>query len=92
MSLKDLLEWLEEWLSLLGPHPYLQAGAIVLVSVVVAKLSDWMICGVASSWARRTKTDIDDRLVRILHRPIFLSVLLIGLALATQRLGLGEGR
>ena len=86
------MERLQEWLELLGPNVYVQAAAIVLGSVVVGKLIDWIISGVVVRWARRSKTDIDDRLIAIMHRPLVVSVVLIGLALATHRLQLGEPR
>jgi len=86
------MEKLQEWLELLGPNVYIQAGAIVLGSVVVGKLIDWIISGIVVRWARRSKTDIDDRLIAIMHRPLVVSMVLVGLALATHRLQLGEPR
>lgn len=38
----------------------------------------------------RSKTDLDDSLVALLHRPVFVSFVLLGLALATERIGLPE--
>jgi len=86
------MERLQEWLELLGPNVYVQAAAIVLGSIVVGKLADWIISGVVVRWARRTKTDIDDRLLAIMHRPLVASVILLGLAFATHKLQLGEPR
>ncbi len=40
--------------------------------------------------AKRSITDIDDKLLALVHRPIFLSFVLLGLALATQRIGMAE--
>ncbi len=40
--------------------------------------------------AQRSNTDIDDKLVALVHRPIFLSFVLLGLGLATQRVGMAE--
>jgi small-conductance mechanosensitive channel len=86
------MERLQEWLDLLGPNVYVQAAAIVLGSVVVGKLADWIISAGVVRWARRTKTDLDDRLLAVLHRPLVVSVVLIGLGFATHKLDLGEPR
>ncbi len=47
-----------------------------------------MITRVLARLTRRSKTDFDDRLIALLHRPVFLSVVLIGLGLAVARLAL----
>jgi small-conductance mechanosensitive channel len=86
------MERVQEWLELLGPNVWVQAGAIVLGSVIVGKLADWIITAVVHRWARRTKTDFDDRLLAIMHRPLVVSVVLIGLGFATHRVELGEPR
>ena len=57
-----------------------QALVLVVLSVAVAKLADWVITGMITRWARNTTTDLDDRIVELLHRPLFLFVLL-GLSL-----------
>ena len=40
--------------------------------------------------SRKTNTDFDDKILEYLHRPIFLSVLLVGLTVATQELDLHD--
>ncbi len=81
-------EYIDSLISLVGDDLRLQAAALVLASVVLAKIADLVISRVLSRWAKRSKTDVDDRLVALIHRPIFLSVLFFGLWLATARLGL----
>ncbi|MXX99578.1 MAG: mechanosensitive ion channel family protein [Chloroflexi bacterium] len=66
--------------------PRIQAAIVVLVSAVVAKTADWIITRLLLRWVRRTENDFDDRLVEILHRPVFLLVLLGGLAVASTLL------
>ena len=46
-----------------------QALVLVVLSVVVAKMADWVITGMITRWARNTTTDLDDRIVELLHRP-----------------------
>lgn len=75
---------------LLQPYPYLQALVIVLIFVALAKIADWLITGTITRLADKTKTTIDDEFVAIMHRPIFATVAMIGLVLATYRIGLSE--
>ncbi|MDE0393864.1 MAG: mechanosensitive ion channel family protein [Gammaproteobacteria bacterium] len=65
-----------------------QALAVVLLSIGVARITDRLISGWILRWARQTETDLDDELVGILHRPIFVFVLLGGIAIAAGLLGL----
>ena len=73
-------------LDFLHPYPYLQAILIVVASLVLAVLVDRLITGIITRIVVRTETKLDDRLVAIMHRPIFTTVALIGLILATYRL------
>ncbi|NND65588.1 MAG: mechanosensitive ion channel family protein [Gammaproteobacteria bacterium] len=91
----ELPSWMPEpihtsW-QFLSTWPIVGAGIIVLVSLLVA----WVVVGMAKRLVGRittkTHTDYDDRLLKILQRPVFLTVLFIGLVAATQTLGLPEG-
>jgi hypothetical protein len=76
-------DWTQEdlraLLSYFGDNAYLQALIVIVAAAVVAKLTDWIITRFILRLTRRTKTELDDYLVRILHRPIFITVLLIGI-------------
>jgi MscS family membrane protein len=85
-----LLETARNGFEFLQPFPYLQALLIVVFFVVLAKVVDRLISGVASKIVSRTQTNVDDRFVAILHRPVFASVAMIGLVLATYRLGFSD--
>ncbi|REJ78651.1 MAG: mechanosensitive ion channel family protein [Acidobacteria bacterium] len=74
----------------LFPHPYLNALGAILIFILLGKVIDWVVTGVVSRLVQRTKTDIDDRVLEILHRPIFLTVVLMGLSLATHLLMLPD--
>jgi len=75
-------EWLQTILDLVGTNPYARAGAILLAALIVAKLVDWFLTGALRAWAAMTETDFDDKLIAALHRPIFVSVVLVGAWLA----------
>ncbi len=75
---------------LVGPYPYLQAAIIALVFIFLGKIADWILSAMAGRIARRSSTRLDDDIVALLHRPIFLSFVLLGLALATQHVDMAD--
>ncbi len=79
-------EYLLDILSQVAPNHYLQAILIVLFFVVLAKILDIIITRFIKKWIKKTDLKIDDQLLDIFHRPVFLSIILFGLALATERL------
>ncbi len=79
---------LQDLLSLTGENPFVHAAVLVLAAIVLAVLTDQIISRFLKVWAKRSATDIDDRLIQILHRPIFISVLVFGLYLALLQLDL----
>ena len=86
--MSELIDKVQELAALLGPNPYLQALAIAVIFIAVGKVADWVLSRTLGRIARRSSTDFDDRLVELLHRPVFMTFALVGLALATQRIGL----
>ncbi len=86
--LETLTDYFERALALLEGHAYLQALAIVLGAAIAAKLVDLAITRVLTRLTRRSRTDFDDRLIALIHRPIFVSVMLLGLGLAVAQLEL----
>ena len=78
----------QELAELIGPNVYLQALVIAAAFIVVGKIAEWVLIRAIGKLVSRSKTDIDDRLIALLHRPIFVSFVLLGLGLATQRLQL----
>ena len=82
---------LDQFLLLFGDNRYVHAAALVVVSLLLAKIVDLVVTRVVARWTRKSRTDIDDRLVQNLHKPLFLSVLLFGLSLALEQIPLREG-
>jgi MscS family membrane protein len=68
--------------------PALRALAVLLGSVLAAKIVELILCRGLLPLAVRTHTELDDRLVKLMHRPVFLSVLLIGIYIAVGMLQL----
>ncbi len=82
------LEPVRALLAILKANNYVLAALLFLLSVVAAKIADWVFSRVLAAWARKSRTDLDDRLIALIHRPVFISVLLLGLWAATQQIGL----
>lgn len=77
------------WKILLAPwteSPWLLALSAVVAGFVVAKLADFIITVVMRSISTRTRTDLDDRILKHLHRPVMHSVVMLGLAVAARLL------
>jgi MscS family membrane protein len=88
--MQEFIQQAQNWVQLLGPNIYLQAVAIALIFLVIGKFADFVISRLIAKLISRSKTDIDDNLVALLHRPVFISFVLLGLALATDRLQLPD--
>lgn len=88
--MQELLSRVQQLAELIGPNIYLQAAIIAAVFIVVGKIADWIISGIIGRIANRSTNNFDDQLVGLVHRPVFLSFVLLGLALATRRLGMPE--
>ncbi len=71
-------EALRAWLD----SPVALALALFVGSLVLAKLADVVVTRLLRQFTRRTRTDLDDRLIDALHAPIFWSVVLVGAYLA----------
>lgn len=88
--MSDLIDKVQELAGLIGPNVYLQSAAIAVAFIAIGKIADWILSRAIGRIANRSKTDIDDRLLDLVHRPVFLSFVLLGLGLATRRLDLPD--
>ena len=91
-ALPDLPEWVPEPLvkawHLLDSWPIIGAVVIVVVGYVAARVVVSVILRAVAKLTQKTKSDVDDQVLRLLRRPVFLTVFFSGLSLATQALGL----
>ena len=88
-TFETAMSQLNRLLDLLGDRVWLRAGVLFLGAILLAKITDWAITRLLLQWAGKTRTDLDDQLIRITHRPVFLTVLLVGLGLVATQLQLG---
>ncbi len=88
--MNDLIARVQQLAELIGPNVILQAAIIAAVFIIIGKIADWIISGIIGRIASRSSNNFDDELVGLIHRPVFLSFVLLGLGLATRRLGMPE--
>jgi small-conductance mechanosensitive channel len=83
-------EQLLDALAKIAPNRYLQAVLIFVLFVLVAKIVDMIMTRFIRRLLKKTKFTLDDQILDIFHRPIFVSILLLGLAVATARLDFSQ--
>ena len=83
-------EQLLDLLAQIAPNRYLQALLIIFLFFGLAKILDVIITRVIKKWIDKTTLKLDDQVLDIFHKPVFLSIIIFGLALATERLEFKE--
>lgn len=78
-SAEAMVSQIREFLSFFGDNPWVQALVLILASLILAKVTDIFITRGLLRLTKKTTSNIDDELIRLLHRPIFVTVLLVGL-------------
>ena len=71
-------------------NPLLGTLALVVGFWLLAKLSEFVILRVVTRLTARTQTEVDDQLLKLVQRPIFITVFFIGLTLASRALQLPD--
>lgn len=84
----DLIARIQRLSEIVGPNVFLQAAIIAVAFIVIGKIADWIISAIIGRIARRSANEYDDQFVALVHRPVFLSFVVLGLALATRRIGM----
>lgn len=84
--MSEFIDQVQSWAELIGPNIYLQAAAIAVAFILVGKIAVLVLSKAVAQIVSRSKTKLDDDVVALLHRPIFVTFVLVGLAMATRRL------
>lgn len=88
--MSSIVERIEALVALIGPYPYIQALLIAGLFILIGKVADWVLSGMVGRIARRSSSKLDDQIVSLLHRPIFMSFVLLGLGIAAQHVDMAE--
>jgi small-conductance mechanosensitive channel len=70
----------------ISKSPYVNSLLYILVFIILAKAADLLVDKVFRKFTRFTRTDVDDRIVDLIHRPIFFTILIIGIVLTAANL------
>ncbi len=81
----NVRNWLDFWES-----PYIRMLIILAIAVILAYVTRLAFSGIVRQVTRRTTTEVDDRIVEAFRTPVFVSVILVGVSLATNEVGPGE--
>ena len=77
---QPVVDWLESYL----PEPWMQALVVIGVAVVLGWALRFVLTAVVGTVTRKTQTDLDDKIVKILRGPVFLTVVLLGIEAAVR--------
>lgn len=69
-------------------EPEVRAGVFILASIIIAKITQLVFSRVLVRLAVKTDTDLDDKLIALLERPIFVTIVCVGLYSAVSVLDL----
>lgn len=81
---------LEAYISLIKQNKYIYALSLLIVFYLLSELLVIISQKILLRLTKKTKTDIDDLIVKRIHKPISLILLFIGLRLALLPLGIKE--
>lgn len=73
----DLVESLK-----ISSSPAVNALISIFAFILLAKISDLFVDKVLRKFTKFTKSDVDDRIIDLIHKPIFYTILIIGVLLA----------
>lgn len=80
--LNNLLQTLEPFIGFVSDYPVIQSLAILLIALLAAKLLTTILTRVIGHFATHTRFQWDDKIIALLHRPLFWSVIFVGLLTA----------
>ena len=67
--------------------PYINAILSFAVFLAIAKLADLFVGRVLGKFTKFTKSDIDDKILAVVHRPVFFTIIAVGLVHTVSYLG-----
>ncbi len=85
-------EWMPEpvaklW-EIVDSFPFVGFLLLLFLSYVAAKVIELIVCRGLRRLAEKTETDLDDRAIDLVHRPVFIAIFFLGMALAVRTLGM----
>lgn len=81
---------IKSYIPTLESMPWVQFFAIIITGYVLAKIFQYIVVGITTFLTRKTKTELDDQLIELLKRPLFLIVMILFLIISLRGLGISE--
>ncbi len=66
----------------ISSSPYINALLSIVAFIILARIVDLLIDKVLRRFATFTKSDLDDKIIGLIHRPIYYSIIIVGISLA----------
>ena len=86
--MQELNTYRQSALAFLDGYPVLMAVIVLVLALLLANLVALLVTHFIAYLARRTRFQWDDQIVAVIHRPLYWSVLCVGVSLAILPLGL----
>jgi len=81
---------LKEYYIFIVSNHFLKSASLILLSIVFAKCVDVIFTIIFKKMVDKTKTTLDDKILHLLHKPIFYSILFIGFIFSIKTAPLPE--
>ena len=75
---------LHRYMDFILSNSILKSLSLVIASIVSAKIVDMVFTFIFKRLVSSTKTTLDDRILQLLHKPIFYSILFVGFILSIK--------
>jgi hypothetical protein len=85
-------QWLPKLVQVTTESRVLGAVIIMVAALIAAKVIDVFIDRVVLALARKSKFRLDDAILGVVHRPVWISILLVGALSAVRWVGPGPCR
>ncbi|MCG7968277.1 MAG: mechanosensitive ion channel family protein [Candidatus Thiodiazotropha taylori] len=86
----DAPQMLGPVMEIFGGYPWVKGILIFLFFILIARLLTWVFLPIIRRLAARTASHVDDKIIMMLKAPLFWTVTLIGLLVATTVSSLGD--
>lgn len=75
---------------LINSNKILRSVFVILASIVLAKIVDIIFTIIFKRIVDRTQTSLDDKILQLLHKPVFFTILFLGFSVAIKAANLSE--
>ena len=84
------MDWIKDNYNVLIENPLILSLIIILGSIIVAKITDLVFTVIIKRITAKTRTELDDKIVVLFHKPIFYSILFVGFSMAVKTANLPD--